>query len=93
MRLHAKERLYDLHYGTVHRTASAKKTGKTTVTVTDVNGKTATLNVTVKKAPTKKNFKLAKSSVSLKKKQTYQIALKKSVACQKMTYTLSKAVP
>ncbi|MDE5863303.1 MAG: leucine-rich repeat protein [Lachnospiraceae bacterium] len=70
---------------------SAKKTGKTTVTVTDVNGKTATLNVTVKKAPTKKNFKLAKSSVTLKKKQTYQIALKKSVACQKVTYTLSKA--
>ncbi|MCM1498803.1 MAG: leucine-rich repeat domain-containing protein [Clostridium sp.] len=70
---------------------SAKKTGKTTVTVTDANGKTATLNVTVKKAPTKKNFKLAKSSVTLKKQQTYQIALKKSVACQKMTYTLSKA--
>lgn len=70
---------------------SAKKTGKTTIMVTDANGKTATLNVTVKKAPSKKGFKLAKASVKIKKGETYQIKLKKSVACQKMTYSLSKA--
>ncbi|MCM1158540.1 MAG: leucine-rich repeat protein [Bacteroidales bacterium] len=70
---------------------SAKKTGTTTVTVTDMNGKTATLKITVKKAPTAKSFKLAKKTVTLKKGKTYQIALKKNVASGKLTYTLSKA--
>ncbi|MGN0154125.1 MAG: leucine-rich repeat protein [Lachnospiraceae bacterium] len=70
---------------------SAGKTGKTTVTVTDANGKTATMTVTVKKAPTAKTFKLAKTSVKIKKGETYQIKLKSSVACQKVTYSLTKA--
>lgn len=70
---------------------SGTKTGSTTVTVTDVNGKQAVLKVTVKKAPTAKSFKFKKTSVKLKKGATFQIQTKASVACQKMTYSLSKS--
>lgn len=53
---------------------SAAKKGTATITITDANGKSVKVKVTVKAAP--KKAKLKKSSITLKKKKTYTIALK-----------------
>lgn len=69
---------------------TAKKAGKTTITVMSSNGKKATCQVTVKKAP--KKITLKKTNITLKKGKTYQIKAKlpSKSASYKITYTSSK---
>ena len=75
-------------------TASKNKTGKTIITATTADGKTATCEVNVKKAP--KSLTLNKKSVTLKlkKNKTFQIKVKKykpsNAASYKLTYKSSK---
>ena len=75
-------------------TASKNKTGKAIITATTADGKTATCEVNVKKAP--KSLTLNKKSVTLKlkKNKTFQIKVKKfkpsNAASYKLTYKSSK---
>lgn len=68
----------------------AKKRGKATITVTSANGKKATCQITVKKAPKKISFR--KKSLTLKKgkKATLKVKLPAGTASRKLTFTSSK---
>ncbi len=71
---------------------TAKKTGKAKITVT-AGGKTATVTVSVKKAPTKKTkLTLNKKKITLKAKKTFQIKAKvqSKYGSNSFKYTSSK---
>ena len=75
---------------------TAKKTGKATITATTANGKKATCQVTVKKAPKKKNVKIAYKSkvqktITLKRGQTVKLKAKLTAgfASYKLTWKSS----
>ena len=68
---------------------TAKKTGKTVITVTDKNNNTLKVTVTVKKAPKKVSVNFAKKTLKVKKKATIKVKFAKGYYSNKLTFTSS----
>lgn len=68
---------------------TAKKLGKTVITVTDKDNNTLKVTVTVKKAPKKVSVNFAKKTLKIKKKATIKVKFAKGYYSNKLTFTSS----
>lgn len=68
----------------------AKKKGKATITVTSANGKKASCQVTVKKAPKKISFRQKSLTLKRGKTASLKVKLPAGTASRKLTFTSSK---
>ena len=69
---------------------TAKKTGKATVTVTTYNGKTATCEVTVKKAPSIVKLNAAKVTLGVGESFNFNASFGKNESCRTHKYSTNK---
>lgn len=68
----------------------AKKKGKATITVISANGKKASCQITVKKAPKKISFRQKSLTLKKGKKASLKVKLPAGTASRKLTFTSSK---